>query len=84
MGIDTNIYRLTRDEIGTVFDQLKRLANVRFEHETVFARALHAYRENNCDFADAVVGMLNEAYGYGTASFDKGAARELGFSLLKA
>jgi hypothetical protein len=65
-----------------IFSHLKRLSNIRFENETVFARALLEYRDNNCDFADAMLGLLNQYYGYNTASFDRAAGKKLGFTLL--
>lgn len=78
----TSVYGLSKDDVGRVFDHLKRLSNVQFENETVLARALVAYREQGCDFADAIVGYLNDFHGCETATFDKAAAKKLGFRLL--
>lgn len=78
----TNVYRLSRTKTEEIFDHLKRLSNVYFENETVFAKALVEYRDNGCDFADALLGLLNWNYGYVTASFDQEAGRKLGFKLL--
>ncbi len=78
----TSLYQLSRGKTGEIFDHLKRLSNVRFENETVLARALVEYRDNGCDFADAMLGLLNRYYGYDTASFDRAAGKSLGFKLL--
>lgn len=78
----TRVYRVSKKGIGEIFDHLKRLSNTWFENETVFARALMEYRDNNCDFADALIGSLNRDYGYETASFDRKAGKRLGFTLL--
>ena len=78
----TNTYKLPKTKIAEIFDHLKRLANIRFENETIYARALTEYRHNNCDFADALLGLLNRHYGYDTASFDRAASRKPGFKLL--
>jgi len=77
-----NVYHLSRTKTGEIFDHLKRLSNISFENETVFARALVEYRDNGCDFADALLGLLNRHYGYSTASFDREAGKKLGFELL--
>lgn len=73
------VYGVHKDAIGEIFDHLKRLANVRFENESAFAQALMEFRENACDFADALIGKINHYYGYETATFDRGAVRKLGF-----
>jgi len=78
----SNTYKLPKTKIAEIFDHLKRLANIRFENETIFARTLTEYRDNNCDFADALLGLLNRYYGYDTVSFDRAASRKLGFRLL--
>ena len=78
----TSVYRLSKGRTGEIFDHLKRLSNIHFENETVFARALMEYRDNDCDFADALVGLLNRDYGYDTVSFDRKASKQLGFTLL--
>jgi predicted nucleic-acid-binding protein len=77
-----NVYQLSRTKTGEIFDHLKRLSNISFENETVFARALAEYRDNGCDFADALLGLLNRHYGYDTATFDRQAGKKLGFKLL--
>jgi predicted nucleic-acid-binding protein len=78
----TNVYRLSKASVGEIFDHLKRLSNICFENEKVFAMALVEYRDNGCDFADALLGLLNRDYGYDTASFDRKASKRLGFMLL--
>lgn len=78
----TSVYRLSRTQVANIFDHLKRLSNVTFENETVFANVLAEYRHRGCDFADALVCFLNWHYGYTTASFDRQAGRKLGFKLL--
>lgn len=78
----SRVYELSKEKVTEIFDHLKRLANVQFENQTVFARSLVEYRENGCDFADAMIGLLNEQHGYKTATFDKTAAGKLGFILL--
>ena len=78
----TSVYRLSKTKTAEIFDHLKRLSNVYFENETVLARALAEYRDNGCDFADALLGLLNQSYGYQTASFDQEAGKKPGFVLL--
>lgn len=78
----TSVYRLSKAGVGEIFDHLKRLSNIYFENETVFAKALAEYRDNDCDFADALLGLLNRNYGYDTASSDREASKQLGFTLL--
>jgi len=76
------VYGLHKETIGEIFDHLKRLANVRVENEVAFAQALMEFRENACDFADALIGKINHYYGCETATFDRQAARKLGFVLV--
>jgi len=83
IAIDTNVMvRYYVDDEHAQQKKARRLSNIDFENEPVFARALMEYRENNCDFADALLGMLNQHYGYDTASFDRKAGKPLGFTLL--
>jgi len=78
----TRVYRLPKTKTEEIFDHLKRLSNIYFENETVLARALVEYRDNGCDFADALLGLLNQFHGYETASFDRKAGKKVGFVLL--
>ena len=78
----TDVYNLSKEKIGEVFNHLKRLSNICFENESVFAKAMAEYRDNNCDFADALLGFINQDYGYDTATFDLKAVKKLGFELL--
>lgn len=78
----TGVYRLSKAKAVEIFSHLKRLSNIHFENQDVFVRALAMYRDDGCDFADALLGLLNRDYGYETASFDRKASRKLGFKLL--
>jgi len=78
----TNVYQLSRTKTVDIFNHLKRLSNISFENEVVFARALVEYRDSGCDFADALLGLLNRHYGYDTVTFDQQAGKKLGFKLL--
>lgn len=78
----TRVYEVSRGQVSKIFDHLKRLSNVRFEDATVFSRALMEYRDHQCDFADALLGLVNLNHGLETASFDRKAQKRLGFRSL--
>ncbi|MDZ7685697.1 MAG: type II toxin-antitoxin system VapC family toxin [Gammaproteobacteria bacterium] len=73
------VYQLDAEKICEVFDHLKRLSNVQFEDQSAFAQALMEYRDNGCDFADALIGRINRNHGFETASFDRDAVKKLHF-----
>lgn len=75
----TQVYRQSSEKVCAVIDHLKRLSNVRFESQSAVAIALIEYRDNGCDFADALIGAINSEHGFGTATFDRAAVKKLKF-----
>ena len=48
-------YRAARTDVIALVGRLLQEPNVRFEDDEVIFSALHAYRENDVDFADALI-----------------------------
>lgn len=76
-------YRYSRDQIAMAVDALLRTPSLAVEHGELAERALKLYRAANVDFADALIGLINEEAGCrATATFDRRAAALETFRLL--
>ncbi|MGF1663354.1 MAG: PIN domain-containing protein [Kineosporiaceae bacterium] len=70
------------DQITSVISTLLSTAEVRVERADLVARALRA-TDRGADFADALIAEIGRAAGCrATVTFDRGAARRAGMSLL--
>ncbi|MEW6321340.1 MAG: type II toxin-antitoxin system VapC family toxin [Acidobacteriota bacterium] len=76
-------YGRDRADIGAALEQLARTADVELEHAELVRQAIAAYRAGRVDFADVLVGLVNEAAGCEvTVTFDKALRRLPQFRVL--
>jgi predicted nucleic-acid-binding protein len=76
-------YRYSRDQIAMAVDALLRTPSLAIEDGELAERALKIYREGNVDFADALIGLINQERGCRmTVTFDRKAAGLETFRLL--
>jgi predicted nucleic-acid-binding protein len=69
-----------RAEIASVIEKLLGSDDLSLEHENAVHAALQIFRKQNIDFADVLIGKVNEACGCEvTATFDRKAAKLAGF-----
>ena len=67
-------YRLPRDGVAEVIEGLLSAPELSVEDADAAWEALALYHESGCDFADALIGVLNRHRGCsGTASIDRDA-----------
>lgn len=67
--------KLSRERIADFLDGLLRAPHVAVADRELVARALAIYRQGRADFADVLIGLLNQAAGCQTTyTFDRGAA----------
>ncbi|NBC18064.1 MAG: PIN domain-containing protein [Bacteroidetes bacterium] len=73
-------YGATREEIARVLEQLLVTKQIKVGHRDAVQAALQAYKTSMADFADCLIGSLNqEARCTGTATFDQWASELDGF-----
>ena len=73
-------YRYPKAEIARILDALLDRENLVLEDADCVAAALRIFRTSGVDFADALIGRVNQARGCETtATFDRGAAKLEGF-----
>jgi predicted nucleic-acid-binding protein len=71
-----SVYRQGRAEIAAILDRLLRVAALEIEDLGLALSALLLYRDGGGDFADALLGLVNQRRGCtATATFDRQAAR---------
>jgi predicted nucleic-acid-binding protein len=76
-------YRCTREQIIAALEALAQTAEFRLENLPAVWRALHAYKGNGADFADALLAVTNRECGCKvTVTFDRKAARLDGMRVL--
>jgi len=77
-------YRASRADILLAFEGLLAQVDVLvFEDREAFCKALDAYRRGRANFSDLMIGAKAAAQGARTTfTFDRGLARQEGFSLL--
>ena len=81
-----NIYKLTKLQILENFEALLETIGIIIENEDAVNSALEIYRDNNIDFSDAFISMINLQNNVSyTATFDKNAAKNInGFRLVES
>jgi predicted nucleic-acid-binding protein len=76
-------YNFEKPTLVNLLDKMLVTEQFYVEQPEVVVSALHTYRQNNVDFADALIGAINAHSGYSsTATFDKKAAKLAEFELL--
>lgn len=76
-------YERSRAAIAAALEQIARTGDVTLEHADYVRAAVAAYKTTSADFADALVGRINEAAGCEhTATFDRGLKRLPQFRVL--
>jgi predicted nucleic-acid-binding protein len=73
------LYKLNQEQLISLFSYLLAMSNTEFENEAAFANTVIKFKAQNCDFADAFIGILHQYRGIQTASFDRKASSKLGF-----
>ena len=72
----TGAYAATKEEVVRVIDQLLRTRQLVVQHRDVVRRALADYTNGAADFADCLIGQMNQEAGCReTVTFDQGAAK---------
>lgn len=81
----TGAYDATQSEVVDVIDQLLRTRQLQIGHRDSVREALEAYRHGDADFADCLLGALNEAAGCReTVTFDRRAGELDGWNCLES
>lgn len=76
-------YELSREEICEFLSQVLHAEQIEVENRQLALNAFHVYKDAQADFADCVLGLLNQSLGCSTTyTFDKKAAKLSFFSLL--
>ncbi|MGA7460876.1 MAG: type II toxin-antitoxin system VapC family toxin [Candidatus Korobacteraceae bacterium] len=83
MWVLQRVYRLRKDQVALIIEQMLGADALIVEHEAAVATALTALWEDRGDFADALIGAINAQSGCSrTITFDRKALRLPGFELL--
>jgi len=65
-------YDLTKQEISSILEQIVATKQFYLQEVEVVLRAIRIYQSNNVDFADALIGVVNNVFGCErTYTFDK-------------
>jgi predicted nucleic-acid-binding protein len=76
-------YRFSRSDIGNAVERLLDTPQIAFEDTDHVSRALAIFRNSSADFADCLIGLLNQEAGCtSTFTFDRTAAALPGFTAL--
>lgn len=76
-------YHQSRANVARALDQIVRTADFDLEHVDHVRRAIERYRSTPADFADALIGLVNEAEGCEhTLTFDRSLKRMPQFKVL--
>ena len=71
----TGAYDAAKADIARVIDQLLRTRQLTVSDRDVVRRALADYKNSSADFADCLIGQMNQESGCGeTVTFDRSAA----------
>lgn len=77
------IYRYEKSLIIDTIEKILEAEQLQVENSEVVLLALEDFRKHNVDFADALIGVINQYAGFApTATFDKKAAKLDTFALL--
>ena len=69
-------YEQTRADVARALEQIVRTADFDLEHADHVRKAVERYRSTPADFADALIGLMNEAAGCEhTLTFDRSLKR---------
>lgn len=75
-------YQVDSNMLAAVLEGLFKAVELSFEHRDEAWKALRLMRTRNVDFADALIGFVNEKYGCETTlTFDQKAAKLAAFKL---
>lgn len=76
-------YHQTRSDVARALEQIMRTADFALEHPDQVRQAVERYRSSPADFADALIGLINEAAGCDhTLTFDRSLKRLSQFKVL--
>jgi predicted nucleic-acid-binding protein len=79
----TSVFRLDRDGVTYVLDQLLSRQEIVVEQTDTVQAALRLFRSGNADFADCLIASSAHAAGCDrTVTFDRRAARDAGMQLV--
>ncbi len=59
-------YKFKRDEISSVIEMMLKTKQFEIEKTDVVKRALKEYKNGKADFADCIIGLVNNEYGCNT------------------
>ena len=77
-------YAQSRMQIATIIEELLQVVQMQAQEPEIIWRALNDYKKSNVDFPDHLLARINESSGCDTTfTFDKKAAKQIGFELLK-
>ena len=77
-------YRLGREQIVQVMEQVLRVAQLQVDEPQVVWRALGDFRAGRADFSDPLLARVNQARGCkDTVTFDRDASKTPGFMMLR-
>ena len=78
-------YQQSRDQIAHVIEQILQVSQLAIPNADTVWRALGDFRNSNADFSDHLIARINQVTGCEyTLTFDKKAAKQAFFELLKA
>ena len=77
-------YAQSRMQVATIIEELLQVVQMQAQEPEIIWRALNDYKKSNVDFPDHLLARINESSGCDTTfTFDKKAAKQIGFELLK-
>ena len=77
-------YGLTRDQLAQALDALLRTKEIVIDRADVVLKALRVFNAGSADFADCLIERTGVAAGCdGTVTFDIGAAKTAGMTLIR-
>ena len=76
----TSVHRYRRSAVADVIEKLLENRDMQLEDRDLIRPALQEFRASNVEFADIIIGHVNQARGCeATATFDRKAAKLKGF-----
>jgi predicted nucleic-acid-binding protein len=76
-------YELKREEIVLFLDKLLHAEHIEIENRQVALGAFREYQHSQADFADCIIGLINQSFSCTTTyTFDKKAAKLAFFTML--
>lgn len=81
----TRQYRFSKMRVVEILDAFSQSSRVSYSDDALVSRCIEQWRNGDADFADYLIAALNLQAGASTTlTFDRKAAREPGFSLLRS